>query len=198
MYCVAVRACAADEAVRKSAAATAAKSNKAGGTAPADLDPSGSHYLTLDPLKEASSFIQLLHSHAPNNSQTWLYSMRLAGKKGRWLMAWRAIRKANLLQPADPDAHYELMGMVHHMQRDWPNVSDIVRQLIEEEWAEDGREGSLQQADVSAINGRFLQQHIDSIPHRHAGQTHTTLQQTWRAEQCCWLLLPLAVTKQCS
>ena len=163
----------ADDAVRKTAATTAAKSNKAGGTAPIDLDPTGSHYLTLDPIQEASTFIAILHTHAPHSLQTWQLSMQLARRKKRWLLAWRAILKANRLQPHDPEAHFELMALLHQLQRDWDSASDIVRAIIEEEWTEDGRQGDIQHADVSALNEHFLQQHKDSVPHRYAGQLHS-------------------------
>lgn len=162
----------AEEAVRKSAAATAAKSNKAGGTAPIDLDPNGGQYLTLDPIAEATTFIHILHAHAPHNIHTWQLSMKIARRKQKWLLAWRAIRKANQLQPHSPDAHYELMALVHAIKQHWDDSSDIVRQIIQDEWTDDGREGSIQHADVSAINQHFLHQHSDSIPHRLAGQTH--------------------------
>ena len=156
--------------MRKNAAATAAKSNKAGGTAPVDLDPAGSHYLTLDPLHEATSFMQLLRTHAPHSLQTWQHSMQLARRKKRWLLAWRAIQKANSMQPDEPDAHYELMALVHHVRQHWDGLSDTVRVILEEEWTDSGRSGSLQLADVGAINSHFLQQHSASLPHRLAGQ----------------------------
>ena len=129
-------------------------------------------------MQEATTFVHILHTHAPLQLETWHHSMALARRRGKWLLAWRAIRKANTMEPADPVAHYELMSLIQQMQHLWMDVSDIVCQLIEEEWTEDGREGSMQHADVGDLNTHFLQQHADSLPHRHAGQTPTATQRT--------------------
>ena len=181
--------CCSEEAVRKSASVSAAKSSKAGGTAPVDLDPSGSQYLALEPLAAATPFVQLLQTHAPHSAQTWRLSLQLARRANKWLLAWRALLRVESLQRDDPDAHFELMALLLLVQRGWDGSSAVVRQALQDEWSDSGRQGDVQRADVAALNQSFLQQHTHSVPHRLAGQTqpHTHTHTRPQRPIVCWL-----------
>ena len=93
--------------------------------------------------------------------------------KAKWLLAWKAIKKAASIQHDNADVHFGRMRWLEGVQKQQQQQQQqhaLVRELLEEEWAEAGYSGRIAEADVRLLNDRHLDAHLHSLEHRLAGQ----------------------------
>uniref|UniRef100_A0A7S0NSK1 Uncharacterized protein n=1 Tax=Calcidiscus leptoporus TaxID=127549 RepID=A0A7S0NSK1_9EUKA len=80
----------------------------------ADEDPDGAALADVeDPLAKASGVLATLQMHAPSELRTHLYAVEISMRKGKLLLALRALIKAAALDRADPRVHRAVVLFVH-------------------------------------------------------------------------------------
>merc|ERR1712129_483360 len=86
----------------KAEAATAKGKKSSAKDKPVDEDPDGAALASVsDPLERASGYLRTLLLHAPGDLKTHYYAFDIAMRKGKHLLALRALLKAKAIAPAD-------------------------------------------------------------------------------------------------
>ena len=137
---VVLSACVRSEEAAKKAAASASSNAKNGkaqaSTAAPDADPFGEALLSREPLVEATRFLAFLQLHSPDALETQQLAVEVQLRKGRALLAWKALKRLHSLEPSDAERHFGLCRWVEALQdAGEPALPPLLRQVLEEEVA---------------------------------------------------------------
>jgi len=105
-----------------------------------DPDPDGAALAgTTDPLGEATKLVKKLEAAASNRIDTHLLAFEVYWRKGRLLLAARAVRRALALAAgnrSDPDVHYALVRLAVQIDRGYEhNLEPPVAEALQKEAA---------------------------------------------------------------
>eukprot|EP00903_Cladosiphon_okamuranus_P008678 g8317.t1 len=83
---------------------------------PVDTDPLGLTLLEKDPLPEAARLVALLSAHAGAHVETHLLAFDVAMKRGKYMLAARAVIRGRALEPNNPELLLRTIQLYHAAQ----------------------------------------------------------------------------------
>jgi len=129
-----------------------------------DDDPDGVKLLqTKDPLGDANKFLKNLQLYRPDEIATQLLAIQVYTRKKRYLLVFRALKKALTINRHNPQANLDLITTLHSLKN--LTLDPIVKQVIDLECKEEVL-GANQ--PLAALVDNFLKEHSYSLPHRFA------------------------------
>uniref|UniRef100_A0A7S0PZY0 Uncharacterized protein n=1 Tax=Coccolithus braarudii TaxID=221442 RepID=A0A7S0PZY0_9EUKA len=117
----------------------------------ADDDPDGAALAdVLDPLAKASGVLATLQTHAPHDLRTHLYAVEISMRKGKLLLALRAMLKAVAMAPTDARVHRAKVLFVHEARA--KELPPVLKDVIA---ANERSLGLAEGMGVSQLNASF-------------------------------------------
>ncbi|CAM9965871.1 unnamed protein product, partial [Hapterophycus canaliculatus] len=89
---------------------------RAAATPPVDTDPLGLTLLAKDPLAEAARLVALLSAHAGAYVETHVLAFDVAMKRGKYMLAARAVIRGRALEPHNPELLLRTIQLYHMAQ----------------------------------------------------------------------------------
>ncbi|KAJ3030244.1 hypothetical protein HDV00_008997 [Rhizophlyctis rosea] len=122
-----------------------------------DLDPDGSKLVKdVDYLAEATKFVKPLVELSPGRAEGWNLAGAVYVRKGKLLLALKCIKKAQSLEPSNPDAHLNAVKLYQVYQKEKEQLPAPVREVFEAEVSTVyGREGNV---DLKSFVDKYLEQ----------------------------------------
>lgn len=119
----------AKKAADKAEAASAKAKKSSAKDKPLDEDPDGVALASVtDPLERASAYLRTLLLHAPGDLDTHAYAFEIAMRKGKHLLALRALLKAKAIAPADEGVRTRVTSFLK--QTDAKELPPLVAKVI--------------------------------------------------------------------
>ncbi|CBN77876.1 acetyltransferase 1-like [Ectocarpus siliculosus] len=94
---------------------------RAAAAPPVDPDPLGLTLLEKDPLPEAARLVALLSAHAGAYVETHLLAFDVAMRRGKYLLAARAVIRGRALEPRNPELLLRTIQLYHEAQATPPS-----------------------------------------------------------------------------
>jgi len=116
-----------------------------------DPDPAGEALLKLDPLVEASKFLQPLLQYAPNNLTTQLLAFDVYFRRKKYVLCLKALNKAIAIAPQDPAVHKNKIRLFHAVETT-PDLDKRAQDLFKSE-----RDQLLGTKSLSEYNAHYAQ-----------------------------------------
>ncbi|CAM9611231.1 unnamed protein product [Chrysoparadoxa australica] len=121
---------------------------------PEDTDPNGKLLLEKDPLPEAAKYAKMLTIHASSKVETHVLAFEVAYKRGKPLMALRALVRGRALQDDHPSLQLQTAQLYHALSTGQLQPSPIAAALLAEEGA--ALLGSSGAGDVASFVKQFV------------------------------------------
>ncbi|KAJ3043731.1 N-alpha-acetyltransferase 16, NatA auxiliary subunit, partial [Rhizophlyctis rosea] len=100
-----------------------------------DPDPEGLKLVKdVDYLAEATKFVESLVELSPGRVEGWNLAGAIWARKGKLLLALKAIKKAHTLSPSDPDAHINLIRLYQSYTSQKSTLPPAVMTVLESEF----------------------------------------------------------------
>jgi len=98
-----------------------------------DDDPEGQKLIDLpsnELLAEAIKFLVPLQELSPTKIEGWIYGVELYTRQGKFLLAWRSLKKAFELSPSHPLLFEQMVKFYQKLESEMESLSPVVQNVL--------------------------------------------------------------------